>query len=187
MTKDFEVPDGEIYSFGKSDTCHFTIPVPELDDTQFYVMNFNGKLYLVDCSNEYPTRIKLLPGQKFILNDGDFINIGLEQDVLILDCKDTKPPAPGDDTHINIRWIDESMGAQGSIEYLKSPDRIGEPLLKLEGKQGDHDGEVYDVEKGVDTTIGRIKSSKIRLTPEGVSRKHAIIKYDDKFGWTIEE
>jgi hypothetical protein len=73
---------------------------------------------LVDESNEFPTRIKVLPGKSYRLNEGDFINVGLEQDFLVLTSSAKKAPGPGDETHINIRYAEPEV-SEILDKYLK--------------------------------------------------------------------
>ena len=76
--KELEVPDGKIVTFGKDATNDVVILADDIDVKQFSIFNFSGQLYLVDESTEFPTRIKVLPGRSYRLNEGDFINVGLE-------------------------------------------------------------------------------------------------------------
>jgi hypothetical protein len=106
-------------------------------------MNYNGKLYIVDQSNNYPTRIKVEPGKKYVINKGDFISFGLKQDLLVFDCKNEKIPIPSDDTHINIRYCEDGISDM-LTRYIKSDDRVGtSPYLKLEGMKGEDNGKIF--------------------------------------------
>lgn len=79
-----DIPDGQIITFGKNSAqCDVCLPLEEIDNEQFQIMNYNGQLYIIDSSNEFPTRIKVLTGKKYRLNTSDFINLGLQQDLLI--------------------------------------------------------------------------------------------------------
>ena len=49
-------------SFGKDKACDIYIPLKDLDLEQFAIFNRDGALYIVDKSNEYPTRIKVGKG-----------------------------------------------------------------------------------------------------------------------------
>lgn len=57
----FDLPDGKTIIFGKNVTCDVSVPLENdfFDDEQFKIMNFNGIVHLVDCSNSYPTRIQV--------------------------------------------------------------------------------------------------------------------------------
>jgi hypothetical protein len=141
--KEFEIPDGKILEFGRDPVSDHLIPLDEIDLKQFSILNFNGKLYLIDQSNYYPTRIKVQPGKKYVINEGDFISFGLEQDLLVLECKNEKEPRASDDNNINLRFCDDGL-SEMLTHYLKSDDRIGNPpYLKFEGKKGEHDGEIF--------------------------------------------
>ena len=57
--RDFEIPEGPIIYFGRDTASDFCIPLPDIDNKQFSIYNRDGNLYLVDMSNNYPTRIKV--------------------------------------------------------------------------------------------------------------------------------
>ena len=40
--KTFNITDGEIKEFGKSENCHCVIPLEELDESQFKIFHQNG-------------------------------------------------------------------------------------------------------------------------------------------------
>lgn len=109
--KEIEIPDGKIISFGKDPLCDVQILAEDIDNRQFSIFNFNGKLYLVDESNEFPTRIKVLQGKSYRLNEGDFINIGLEQDLLVLKSTTKNPPHASTNDIINIRYAEPEVSA----------------------------------------------------------------------------
>ena len=84
--------------------------------------------------------------------------------------------------------MNPDLGAKGSDEFFNSPERIGNPpALTFEGKQGDYDGEQYEIDPGAPTTVGRLKNSKIKLTMDCVSRVHCNIKHDETYGWIVYE
>lgn len=60
QTKEFTIKEGGILWFGSSDLSFFQLPSDDnsIEDTQFTIWNKNGNLYLVDLSNNHPTRIK---------------------------------------------------------------------------------------------------------------------------------
>ena len=60
--KIMKIQDGQIVSFGKDKACDIYIPLKDLDLEQFAIFNRDGALYIVDKSNEYPTRIKVGKG-----------------------------------------------------------------------------------------------------------------------------
>lgn len=111
--------DGAIKSFGKDPSCDFYIPLEDLDLKQFSIYNRDGVLYLIDESNEFPTRIKVQPGLNYRLNVGDFVSIGLDQDVYVSEATSEKLPSQGDDKNINIRYVPEGVSKAASA-YLNS-------------------------------------------------------------------
>jgi hypothetical protein len=78
---------------------------------------------MIDESNEFPTRIKVIPGKSYRLNEGDFVNVGLEQDFLILEASAKNPPGPGDSTHVNIRYAKPGV-SEILDKYIKQENHI---------------------------------------------------------------
>ena len=68
------------------------------------IINLDGELQLKDLSNVNPTKIKLTPGRNFVLNKGDFIDIGVSHLIHIVECSTKSPPKAGDDKNINTRF-----------------------------------------------------------------------------------
>lgn len=66
----------------------------------------NENVYLVDKSNKFPTRIQVQTGQKFRLQRGDFLSIGLDQDIAIVECISKNFAKENDEGGVvNIRWV----------------------------------------------------------------------------------
>lgn len=81
-----EFEDGEMKTFGKRISCEMPIPHEELDEEQFTIYNKNGFCYIVDNSNEFPTRILAVKGKKYKLQREEFFSVGLAQDLYIHEC-----------------------------------------------------------------------------------------------------
>lgn len=77
MEKELTLEDGQMINFGNSMDNEVHIPVDELDKEQFTLYNRDGHCYLVDKSNNYPTRIKAQNGTLYRLNLEDYISLGL--------------------------------------------------------------------------------------------------------------
>lgn len=65
---EFEIKEGQILKFGKNESCFVNIPLDDIDNEQFLLTNYLGGLYLIDCSNNYPTRIKVEADKFYALN-----------------------------------------------------------------------------------------------------------------------
>lgn len=79
VKKTFEVEEGKQYTFGSDPLCDFVIPLgEEIDPYQFSIYNKNGKLFIIDRSDEkHQTKILVDQEQGMRLNQGDFIDVGL--------------------------------------------------------------------------------------------------------------
>lgn len=121
-TLEFEIKDGEILNCGRKESSYINIPIEEIDDEQFKLMNFRGNLYLIDCSNKYPTRIKVEAGKFYALNQGDFINLGLEEDfdLEVIKCTNRLPPAAHKENFINIRYVPPELNSKTLNEFIHS-------------------------------------------------------------------
>ena len=67
-TEGIEIKEGQILKFGKNESCFVNIPLDDIDNEQFLLTNYLGGLYLIDCSNNYPTRIKVEADKFYALN-----------------------------------------------------------------------------------------------------------------------
>ena len=159
----------------------------DIDHKQFSLFNFNGKIYIVDESNEFPTRIKVLPGRSYRLNEGDFVNVGLEQDLLVLEASAKIAPGKGDDKNINIRYAEPGV-SKILDDYLKQSDHIAEdqPVLRLEPMDTDLE-EICEGDLNKEKNIGRVNTNDYVIEYEGVSRDHCKVYYSSEHGWMIKE
>ena len=78
---------------------------------------------MIDKSNIFPTRIKVNPGEKFVLNQGDFVSIGLSVDLVFNECKSKNPPQPSGNGFINIRYLDDDISKELK-EFINSQERV---------------------------------------------------------------
>ena len=75
------------------------------------------------------------------------------------ECTSTHKPHPGDASHINIRYVPEDLESAQCNEFYNSPERVSDnPTLSLEGKDGEHDGEDFEIAADKETSIGRHSS-----------------------------
>lgn len=73
----FSIQDGEHKYFGSENINDFVIPDSEIDQRQFSINHSDGHVYLIDWSNEYPTRIQVDLGKYYRLTRDDYISLGL--------------------------------------------------------------------------------------------------------------
>ena len=129
----------------------------------------------------------MLPGKAYRINEGDFINIGLEQDFLVLEASGKNPPHPSDDTHINIRYAEPGV-SEILDKYNKEEGHIAqeEPALRLEPKETDLET-ILEADPSQTKNIGRTDDNDYVIEYEGVTRKHCKVFYDPTHGWLIQE
>ena len=106
----------------------------------------------------------------------------------------------GDDTHVNIRYC-PTKEFKDAIDFMEKPIHFGEPKLTIEfittcGKlyawkqeKQEDDGlpPTFELPHDEEIKIGRLKKNTLSIPGGKVSRNHAIIQYEEGFGWMIWE
>lgn len=94
-------------NFGSESINEIVIPNENIDPLMFTIFNRNGACYIVDKSENFPTRIKVEHNKRYRLLFDDYISLGLDIDLKVIECTSKNLGDIDSDNMINIRWVPE--------------------------------------------------------------------------------
>ncbi len=145
--------------------------------------------------------------KKYRLMAGDLVSLGLTDDFRVMECTANKTAdnqkqlLMGDESHVNIRYV-PNENWEAPKEFIECADHYGDPKLTIEfvstcGKlyswnqeKREDDGlpPTFTLPADQETKIGRLSKKNNLAIPSGkVSRGHAVIAYEEGFGWMLWE
>mmetsp|Transcript_23443 Transcript_23443/g.17905 ORF Transcript_23443/g.17905 Transcript_23443/m.17905 type:complete len:267 (+) Transcript_23443:1038-1838(+) len=188
--------DGQQIKFGRDQLNEVVIPLKDgdIDDLQFSLYNRDGVVYMVDqFQHGEATRVKCQLKTKYRINTGDYLSLGLSQDIAVLEAASKNlPPAerlkdlPDGKKFYNHRVVPDGV-SEALTSFIKDEDQHkGDPILRFRYLNGYMMNEEVEMEPGSAYTFGRADDQDYQIELDGVSRKHAVVTYNAELGWLIE-
>ncbi len=127
------------------------------------------------------------------MNTQDYISIGLDQDIAVVEATSKNHPLPETEKQLidgkwyfNTRAVPAKVSSNSFAQMANEENISEEPKLRFEYLNKYLEGEVQECEAGEKYSLGRGDSNDIVIDLEYVSKKHLLIYYDNELGWVFE-